>query len=185
MRSLGLGRWMLGLVAALAAALTSTAPAASTTKDPRPLIVQRSVSADRSTIMVAASGMTAEDWLDTIRVPLRGVGRSACSGVGAIEFEVGGAQLSPTGRQNLDGLAAAMTAQDLATSRLELLWTAGPGKVSNLTQRRLALIKADLRSYPTLTPERLSIPSNPVGSFDGCRLPVSPDTLLLQLRVLG
>jgi hypothetical protein len=186
---------MVGLVAAFVLVQSSTAVTASTATDRRPLVVQRVPSADRGTLLLAESGMSAEDWLDTIRVPLRGVGSGggggdgdggpACTGVGAIEFEAGGTQLSPTGRQNLDGLVAALTAQDLAASRLELVWTAGPGSASRLTQRRLALIRADLRSHPSLTPERLTIPSKPVRSIDGCPLSVSPDTLLLQLRVVG
>lgn len=135
--------------------------------------------------VVQATGMSPEEWLDTIRVPLRGIGRADCVGVGPVEFEAGKAEVTDLGRRNLDALATALTSGELNASRYEVLWLPGSAKADSLTKRRIAFITDNLRSRPTLTAARLSVASTPAARFDGCPRPQSADTILLKIRPLA
>ena len=135
-------------------------------------------------VAAMASPMSAQEWLDTIRVPVRDDGpQVGCPDVGAIDFKSGMAELSADGRRSLDALATTLTSADLEASRFHMLWLAGAGESKGLAERRVGVVEADLRSRPALSPGRLTI--QPAAALEDCpRLP-SANALLLQVRIAG
>ncbi len=134
----------------------------------------------------ASSAASADEWLDTIRTPLRsddGAARN-CPGVGTVAFRPGMAELSVEGKRSVDALAAALGSAGLGKARFTVLWLANDGVPADLTKRRAAAIEADLRSRPALVPERLAVGRAPAAFEDCARSPQS-DHVLLQVRIAG
>lgn len=134
----------------------------------------------------ASSAVSADEWLDTIRAPLRSDGGAAtsCPGVGTVAFRPGMAELSVEGKRSVDALAAALGSAGLGKARFTVLWLANDGVPADLTKRRAAAIEADLRSRPALVPERLAVGRAPV-AFAECPRSPQLDNVLLQVRITG
>ena len=140
----------------------------------------------------AVAAMSAQDWLDTISVPLRSdsapsapSSTGACPGVGAIAFEPGTADLSSDGAHTLDALASAMASSELENSAFQILWLASAGETGRPADERLGRIEALLRAHPALPAERLMIIHGAASKLVDCLRSAAPNTLLLQVRIAG
>jgi hypothetical protein len=151
---------------------------------------QRSSIASPMQLAVAANAtLSAQEWLDTIRVPLRSdeareMDEGKCPGVGAIAFDPGSAQPSAVGKRSLDALATALASPDFADSRFQVLWLANAAEESRLADQRASVIAVYLRSLPSLPAARLTIqPAS--AAFEDCSEPAPANSLLLQVRIAG
>jgi hypothetical protein len=143
------------------------------------------IASERWMVAAAASALSAQEWLDTIRPPLRDEGpQTVCPGVGGIAFNPGTAEPSADGKRTLDGLGAALASPSFENSKFRILWLADAGASSGLAERRASKIEADLRSTEALPPGRLVLmPAS--AAFEDCSQPVPADTLLLQVGIAG
>jgi len=186
---------LYGSACVLAAAFLAIHPTAAVTSpvDEGADMFQRSgqgparepIASERWMVAVAASALSAQEWLDTIRPPLRDDGpQTVCPGVGGIAFNPGTAEPSADGKRTLDGLGAALALPSFENSKFRIRWLADAGSPSGLAERRASKIEADLRSTEALPPGRLELmPAS--AAFEDCSQPVPADTLLLQVGIAG
>jgi hypothetical protein len=186
---------LYGLACVLAAAFLAVHPSAALTSpvEEGADMFRRSgheaarvpTASERWMVAAAASALSAQEWLDTIRPPLRDDGpQTVCPGVGGIAFNPGTAEPSADGRRSLDALGAALASSSFENSKFRILWLADAGASSGLAERRASKIEADLRSTEALPPGRLVLmPAS--AAFEDCSQPVPADTLLLQVGIAG
>jgi hypothetical protein len=131
------------------------------------------------------AALSAQEWLDTIRPPLRDDGPGmACPGVGEIAFDPGTAELSADGRHSLDTLGATLASPSFENSRFRILWLASAGASDGLDEQRARKIEHNLRSGHALPSGRLEMMPAPA-AFEDCSRSVPADTLLLKVGVAG
>jgi hypothetical protein len=141
-------------------------------------------------VVDAPAAMSAQDWLDTIRPPMRPPRRAdeppppECPGVGAVTFVPGAAAPSAEGQANLDALIKALTSPDQQKWKFSIDWLADPTATVELSRQRAAAIETAVRARPSLTAKRLSFAPAATRLKD-CPRQASTDTLLLQLDWAG